>query len=98
MNKYNTKYIDKEERDLVEGIKRLKTKNLPLPTQKEQRALRLAAKKYIEKETKMNIRIDQSELNRIKKEAEKEGLKYQTYIKSILHKFITGQLVEKVER
>ena len=98
MNKYNTKYIDKEEKDLIEGIKKMKTKDLPLPTQKEQKALRLAARKYIEKETKMNIRIDPSELDRIKKEAEKEGLKYQTYIKSILHKFITGQLVEKIER
>ena len=43
----------------------------------------------------MNIRIDPLELEAIKKYAEREGLKYQTFVKSILHKYITGQLVEK---
>ena len=43
----------------------------------------------------MNIRIDPVELGKIKEQAAKEGLKYQSFIKSILHKYITGQLVEK---
>ncbi len=45
-------------------------------------------------ETKMNIRISEDELEKIKQRAEHEGLKYQTFIKSVLHKYITGQLVE----
>ena len=48
-------------------------------------------------ETKMNIRISSHELDKIKAIAEKEGLKYQTFIKSILHKYITGQLVEEYQ-
>ena len=57
--------------------------------------LRSAAKQYVKKhETKMNIRISQEELEKIKQRAAQEGLKYQTFIKSILHKYMTGQLVE----
>lgn len=43
----------------------------------------------------MNIRIDPFELTKIKTMAQKSGLKYQSFIKSILHKYITGQLVER---
>ncbi len=57
--------------------------------------LKLIAKDYVKKhETKMNIRISEDELEKIKQRAECEGLKYQTFIKSVLHKYITGQLVE----
>jgi len=40
----------------------------------------------------MNIRIDPFELEKIKEKARTEGLKYQTFVKSVLHKYITGQL------
>jgi len=57
--------------------------------------LKSIAKNYVKKhETKMNIRISEDELEKIKQRAEHEGLKYQTFIKSVLHKYITGQLVE----
>jgi len=42
----------------------------------------------------MNIRFDHYELNKITEFADKEGLKYQSFIKSIIHKYLTGQLVE----
>jgi predicted DNA binding CopG/RHH family protein len=45
-------------------------------------------------EAKMNIRISRAELDRIKKQAAKEGLKYQSLVKSILHKYVAGQLVD----
>ncbi len=57
--------------------------------------LKSAAKEYVKRhETKMNIRISKEELDKIKQRAEQEGLKYQTFIKSVLHKYMTGQLVE----
>ncbi len=61
--------------------------------------LQKTAKTLVKKEeTKMNIRISSNELDKIKAKAEQEGLKYQTFIKSILHKYITGQLVEEKHR
>jgi predicted DNA binding CopG/RHH family protein len=53
------------------------------------------AKEFITSEKKMNIRIDPYELEKIKERAAREGLRYQTFVKSVLHKYITGQLVEK---
>jgi len=46
----------------------------------------------------MNIRIESEELERIKGQAAKEGLPYQTLVKSVLHKYVTGQLVERDRR
>jgi predicted DNA binding CopG/RHH family protein len=43
----------------------------------------------------MNIRIDPLELDEIKKRAAVEGLKYQSLVKSVLHKYVTGQLIER---
>ncbi len=43
----------------------------------------------------MNIRMAERDLVRFQKTAAQEGLPYQTLISSILHKFISGRLVEK---
>ncbi len=43
----------------------------------------------------ITLRIKESDLERIKIEAAKEGIPYQTLITSILHKFTTHQLVDE---
>lgn len=95
MKKYNPKYIDDEEKDIVKSIEAVDLQSISKPTKQEQTEIKNAANNYLKKETKMNIRIDQYELSRIKEEAAREGLKYQTFIKSILHKYLSGQLIEK---
>ena len=95
MSTYDPEYIDQEERELMEDIASIDPETVTRPTEREQKAFKEAAKKYIAKETKMNIRIDPYELEQIKKQAKKEGLRYQTFIKSILHKYMTGQLIER---
>jgi predicted DNA binding CopG/RHH family protein len=95
MDRYNPKYIDREEKDLMQDIEKVDTRKLPRPSQKAQDQLKRTAKRHVDKESKMNIRIDPYELSKLKAKAEMEGLKYQTLIKSVLHKYITGQLVEK---
>ena len=95
MAKYDPRYLDSEEKELVRDIKRMDTQPLRPPTRKEQRSIRKGARAFVQKESKMNIRIAPSELDRIKAKARMEGLRYQTLVKSILHKYVTGQLVEK---
>ncbi len=95
MKKDKFKYIDKEEKELIESFEDIDTDSLKKPSDEEQNRLKEAAQNYLKKETKMNIRIDPGELEKIKELADKEGLKYQTFVKSILHKYITGRLVEK---
>ena len=98
MRSYDPKYIDSEEKKLVESIKRVDLGKLKQPSKNLQGQLRKAARAYVEKESKMNIRIAPSELAQIKAKAEREGLKYQTLVKSVLHKYVTGQLVEKTKK
>jgi predicted DNA binding CopG/RHH family protein len=95
MAKYNPEYLDEEEKNIIEELGKEDIRKIKKPTQKEQNELKKAAKDFVKQEAKMNIRIDTFELSKIKERAAKEGLRYQTFIKSILHKYITGQLVEK---
>ncbi len=89
------KYIDNEEKELEKSLDSLDITQIDRPTDIQQKKIMKTAQNFIKKEAKMNIRIDSFELDIIKEMAEKEGLKYQTFVKSILHKYITGQLVEK---
>ena len=88
-------YIDEEEKELIETYKKVNLKNSKKPGVKEQKIFKQSAKNFLKNATKMNIRINPYELVKIKECAENEGLKYQTFIKSIIHKYITGRLVEK---
>lgn len=93
-----TKYIDIGEKELMDSLNDVDLTQITTDKQNSQQ-LQKAAQSFVKKaETKMNIRISTIELEKIKAKAEQEGLKYQTLIKSILHKYITGQLVEEKHR
>jgi len=94
MNKNKIKHLDAEEKDLEDALKKLNVKKISRPTELEQKQFKAASGNFVKKETKMNIRIDQFELEKIKERAKNEGLKYSALIKSVMHKYITGQLVE----
>ena len=88
------KYLDEEEKDLVDSLKEIDIASMPSPSDEIQSSLKEAASNFVKQESKMNIRINSVELEQIKKRASMEGLKYQSFVKSVLHKYITGQLVE----
>ena len=48
------------------------------------------------KDRRINIRISSKDLEALQKRALEEGLPYQTLIASILHKFVSGRLVERI--
>ena len=43
----------------------------------------------------ISIRLDGAELAEIKSEAERMGIPYQTFISSILHRYVSGELVDR---
>lgn len=47
------------------------------------------------KRKNVNIRISERDLRRVKERAAAEGIPYQTLITSVLHKYVTDQLVEE---
>jgi len=53
------------------------------------------AKATFRKDKRVNIRISEKDLVGIQKKAVEEGLPYQTLISSILHKFISGRLIDR---
>jgi predicted DNA binding CopG/RHH family protein len=43
----------------------------------------------------INIRINEMDLSSLKRNAEEEGIPYQTLIASVLHKYLSGRLVDE---
>jgi predicted DNA binding CopG/RHH family protein len=52
------------------------------------------ARNTLKKDRRLNIRISERDLVELQRKAMEEGLPYQTYVASIIHKFINGMLVE----
>lgn len=88
MNKTKKKYIDREEKEIMESLKDIDVDSIK-SDKKNIKLLRKAAKNYIAKQDKrITIRIALEDLDKIKESASKKGLKYQTFIKSIIHQHI----------
>lgn len=62
----------------------------------EKRRLEVDARKTLQKDKRINIRISSRDLEKLQKRAVVEGVPYQTLIASTLHKFVTGKLKEAV--
>jgi predicted DNA binding CopG/RHH family protein len=90
-----TPSLDKEERRILEDFERGEFKRIPNFTA-EKKALEDAARKSLQKDKRINIRISSRDLERIQMIAAREGMPYQTYISSTLHKLVTGRLEKAV--
>lgn len=47
--------------------------------------------------TMISLRLDGTDLADLKREAERQGIPYQTLINSIVHRFLNGELIDKQE-
>lgn len=64
-------------------------------TKAELQKFRDAARATAVKDRRVNIRLSSIDLSDIQVRALEEGMPYQTLIASVLHKFVSGRLVEK---
>ena len=88
------KPFDKEEQELMESIEKeewVSVNNLDAEIKK---AREIARATFIKSE-RMNIRISPKDLNGLKVKALEEGIPYQTLVSSIIHKYLSGRLIEK---
>ena len=86
--------LDKDEKDLVDSFERgewKSVKNLKEEIEKH----RGYARETLKKDKRVNIRISSMVLEEIQTRAVEDGMPYQTLISSILHRFVTGRLIEK---
>ncbi len=85
--------LTQEEREILDSFERgewVPTKDLS----KRKRELIRYARNTLKKDKRLNIRISERDLNELQKKAVSEGLPYQTFVSSIIHKYINGKLVE----
>jgi len=79
--------LDKEERDLLDSFERGEWQSVPNVEEEMKRHQTYARATLTNLKNKnINIRIAEYDLIRLKARAMEEGLPYQTYIASILHK------------
>lgn len=83
------KYLDKEEKELIESYEKGEWESVKKKNQKEYIK---AAKESIAKNKRINIRLTTKDYHDIQIKAMEEGMPYQTLISSIIHKYNKGEL------
>ena len=86
--------LDKQERDILDSFERGEWKSVK-NLKKEIEKHRAYARQTLKKDKRVNIRISSMVLDEIQTRAVEDGMPYQTLISSILHRFVTGRLIEK---
>ena len=86
--------LTKEEKEILDSVERGEWKRIP-NYKKEAARYREAARATMRKDKRVNIRMTERDLVHFQKAAMHEGLPYQTFISSVLHKYINGRLIEK---
>ncbi len=86
--------IDKEyEADILRSFEKGEWKPIKNLT-KEMERYREAATETLLKNRRVNIRISAMDLEGLQAKAAAEGLPYQTLMASVLHKYVSGRLVD----
>ena len=91
------KKLDTYESDLLANFETGELKST-LPSKSDLAQFKAAASATFIKDKRVNIRISKPDLMDIQAKALEEGLPYQTLIASILHKYVSGRLIEKPKR
>ncbi len=86
--------LDKEEQELLKSFERGEWKSVE-NLKDEIRIHQEYARKTMKKDKLINIRISSKDLEEIQAIAIEDGIPYQTLISSILHRYLTGRLIEK---
>jgi predicted DNA binding CopG/RHH family protein len=91
------KPFDNDEKELMRSIESEEWTSVD-NLENEIRKAREAAYATVAKSERMNIRVSPNDLKRLKVKAMEEGMPSQTLVSSIIHKYVTGRLVEQRER
>ena len=92
--KKNPIQLDKEELQILSDFEQGEFQSIR-NFKAEKKELETAARNSLQKDKRINIRISSRDLERLQMRAAREGVPYQTYISSSLHKLVSGRLVEE---
>jgi len=86
--------LDSYEKEILEAFESGKLKKSKTEKQQIKRHAATAEATF-KKDARINIRLSSRDLRSLQARALMEGMPYQTFVSSILHKFIDGMLVDK---
>jgi predicted DNA binding CopG/RHH family protein len=89
----NTIRFDAEEEQILQDFERGESQRIP-NLEEEKKELEASARKTLQKDKRINIRISSRDLEQLQMRAAREGIPYQTYISGTLHKLVSGRLKE----
>lgn len=85
--------LTKEEQEILDSFE--KDEWIPAKDHAKRKAeLMTYARNTLKKDKRLNIRISERDLTELQRKAVSEGLPYQTYVASVIHKFVNGKLIE----
>lgn len=84
--------LSKEEKSIEEHLDSWKSAS-PVELEKAQKAV----KNFRNKTERVNFRLSHLDLLRLKEKALREGIPYQTFLSGVIHKYVSGNLVDKGE-
>lgn len=87
------KKLDEFEKDILEAYEKGDLISTT-PSSKEKEKYKAAAQAAFLKDRRVNIRLSSPDLMDIQARALEDGVPYQTLIASVLHKYVSGRLVE----
>ena len=90
---YDPAFYDDGEREAIESLRRgeyVSAADLPL----HKKALKRAAENTLKRKP-VTLRLLENDISNLKVRAIQDGLPYQTLVSSIIHKYLTGRLIER---
>ena len=86
--------FSKQEKEIAESVERGDWRSVR-GVKKQIKRYQEYAKATVRNDKRVNIRMSEKDLIRIRKKAMEERLPYQTLISSVLHRYANGRLVDK---
>jgi len=86
----NTKYLDKDEMELARSIEN--DEWVSDLTKKERKQYEEYARYSLNKQKRINIRMNERDLRKIRAKAIEEGIPYQSLIAMLIHKYNEGKV------
>lgn len=86
--------LDSYEKEILESYEKDEWESLADFKEKRAEYAEYAAATF-KKDKRINIRISGNDLTGLKVKAREEGIPYQTLVSSVLHKYVSGRLVER---
>ena len=87
-------HLDAEEREILEHFERGDLRRAA-DADDEIEAARRAARNTFNKTRRVNLRVTERDFNLAHSRAREEGIPYQTLLSSVIHKYLSGRLIER---